>query len=223
MVSQSAILLDVVDATNRQYRAREARATCAPGKQTRAVCALHVKCRMRYKCRDDSRRACNHSAFWGRACRAETGRSGASRCFREKVQLREYRGKVVVLNFWATWCGPCREEMPMMVEAAKTWAPKGIAFIAISLDDSKTKKDIPAFVSKYGVSFPVWTGANADDLQKLRMGDGVPDTAFVDAEGVIRFRVLGEIRRAELDERLAALTGAGAGTAPAELVNHMNN
>jgi thiol-disulfide isomerase/thioredoxin len=136
----------------------------------------------------------------------------------KKVQLRDYRGKSVVLNFWATWCVPCREEMPMMVEAAKTWTARGITFIAISLDDEKTKKDIPAFVAKYGVTFPVWVGATADTLDKLHMGEGVPDTAFIDSTGVIRFRVLGEIGREELEERLAALTGSGH---PAELVNHM--
>jgi thiol-disulfide isomerase/thioredoxin len=135
-----------------------------------------------------------------------------------KVQLRDYRGKNVVLNLWATWCVPCREEMPMMVEAAKIWIPRGITFIAVSLDDEKTKKDIPAFATKYGVTFPVWAGGTADTLDKLRMGEGVPDTAFINAAGVIRFRVLGEIRREELEERLAALTGSGH---PAELVNHM--
>ena len=135
-----------------------------------------------------------------------------------KVQLRDYRGKSVVLNFWATWCVPCREEMPMMVEAAKSWTPRGVTFIAVSLDDEKTKKDIPAFVARYGITFPVWVGATAETLDKLRMGEGVPDTAFVDSAGAICFRVLGEIRREELEERLAALTGAGH---PAELVNHM--
>jgi cytochrome c biogenesis protein CcmG/thiol:disulfide interchange protein DsbE len=136
-----------------------------------------------------------------------------------KVQLRDYRRKKVVLNFWATWCVPCREEMPMLLEIAKTWSPRGVTFIAVSLDDEKTKKDIQSFITKYGVTFPVWIGGSADTLDKLHMGEGVPDTAFIDSTGVIRFRVLGEIRREELEERLAALT-SGAGN-PAELVNHM--
>ena len=138
-----------------------------------------------------------------------------------KVQLRDYRGAVLVLNFWATWCGPCREEMPMLAEAAKAWSAKGVTFIGVSLDEKKTQKDIPAFLAKYGVDFPVWTGATADDLTRLRMGDGVPDTAFLDASGAIRFRVLGEMRREELDERLAFMTGQKTAAAPAELVNHM--
>jgi thiol-disulfide isomerase/thioredoxin len=99
----------------------------------------------------------------------------------KKVQLRDCRGKIVVLNSWATCCGPCREEMPMIVAAEKTWRPKGVVFLAVSLDDSKTRKDIPAFVERYHVGFPVWTGASAEELDKLHMGQGVPDTAFFDA------------------------------------------
>src|SRR5947207_139308 len=84
-----------------------------------------------------------------------------------KVSLRDLRGKIVVLNFWATWCGPCNEEMPMIVEIEKEYRGRGVLFIAASLDDSKTRSRIPEFVSKYQVGFPVWYGATGDDLAKL--------------------------------------------------------
>jgi thiol-disulfide isomerase/thioredoxin len=139
----------------------------------------------------------------------------------KKVQLRAQRGKIVVLNFWATWCVPCREEMPMLVEAAKTWAPKGVTFIAISLDEPKTRKNIPAFIERYQIDFAVWSGASSDDLDKLRMGQGVPDTAFLDENGVVAARVLGQIRRPEVDERLSWLTGDRKSAPPAALIRHM--
>jgi thiol-disulfide isomerase/thioredoxin len=138
-----------------------------------------------------------------------------------KVQLRDYRGKLVVLNFWATWCGPCREELPMLVDAEKTWAAKGVTFIAVSLDDSKTASDVSGFITRFHVKFPVWVGASTDDLDRLRLGQGVPDTAFVDENGVITARVLGEIRREELEQQLNWLTSDRKAQAPPELVNHM--
>ncbi len=139
----------------------------------------------------------------------------------KKIRLSDYRGKIVVVNFWATWCAPCREEMPMLVEAEKLWVGKGIAFIAVSLDDDKSKKNIPAFIDQYHVSFPVLTGASSDDLDKLHLGSGVPDTAFVNESGVIIARVLGEIHRNELEDRLAWLTSDRQSQPPPPLVNHM--
>jgi thiol-disulfide isomerase/thioredoxin len=139
----------------------------------------------------------------------------------KKVQLSNYRGKIVVLNFWATWCGPCREEMPMLVKAGKIWAAKGVTFIAVSLDDDKTKDEIPSFISRYHVDYPVWTGATSDELDRFHMGQGVPDTAFVDEDGAVIARVLGEIKREELDQRLEWLTGDRKSPPPAAVVHHM--
>jgi thiol-disulfide isomerase/thioredoxin len=138
-----------------------------------------------------------------------------------KVHLHDYRGKIVVLNFWATWCAPCRQEMPMLVEAEKTWGPKGIAFVGVSLDDSGTKKKIPAFVQQFQIGFPVWVGATPDQLTRLKMGNAVPDTAFVDEQGVIFARIRGQMQRVELDERLSWITGDRGKPAPEGLITHL--
>ena len=76
----------------------------------------------------------------------------------QKVRLRDLRGKPVVLNFWATWCVPCNDEMPMLVEMEKAYAARGVVFIGASLDDAKTKAKIPAFVAEHRIGFPglVW-------------------------------------------------------------------
>jgi thiol-disulfide isomerase/thioredoxin len=139
----------------------------------------------------------------------------------KKVHLKDYRARIVVLNFWATWCAPCKDEMPMFVEIEKEWASKGVVFIGASLDDKKTVKAIPEFVQKYRIDFPVWTGVTADDLDKLKMGEAVPDTAFIDESGVIVSRVQGEIKKTELIERLAWLTGDRKGPAPQALVRNL--
>jgi len=139
----------------------------------------------------------------------------------KKVHLKDYRGKIVVLNFWATWCGPCKDEMPMFVEVEKAWTPKGVVFIGASLDDKKTVSAIPEFIRKYKIDFPVWTGTTGDDLEKLKMGQAVPDTAFIDESGVIISRVQGEIKKGELLERLEWLCGDKKGPAPLALVHNL--
>ncbi len=139
-----------------------------------------------------------------------------------RVRLSDYRGKVVVLNFWATWCGPCNAEMPALVELEKTYGARGVVFIGASLDDAKTKPQIPAFVSKYQVTFPIWVGATGDDLDKLAMGPAVPATAFLDPEGRIVSRIQGQFRDAEVKQRLEWLTGPRTGPAPPALVKHLD-
>ena len=138
-----------------------------------------------------------------------------------KVRLSDLRGKPVVLNFWATWCGPCKAEMPMLVDLEKQYAARGVVFIGASLDDAKTRDRIPAFLSEHKIGFPVWYGATGDDLDQLKLGDAVPATAFVDAEGRIVARILGQARLEEVKERLEWLTGARTEPAPLALVKHL--
>ena len=138
-----------------------------------------------------------------------------------KVRLRDLRGKPVVLNFWATWCGPCNSEMPMLVEMEKQYAARGVLFIGASMDDAKTRAKVPAFVAEHKIAFPVWYGATADDLDELKLGDLVPATAFLDAGGHVVSRILGQARPEEVRERLDWLTGDRSGPAPQALVKHL--
>lgn len=139
----------------------------------------------------------------------------------EKAQLRDLRGKPVVLNFWATWCGPCQDEMPLLAQAAKEYGPRGVVFVGVSLDEKKSRATIPAFLAQHGITFPVWLGGTAGDLARLKLGEAVPATAFIDAEGRIIARVSGEIRASELHERLEWLVGNRTGPAPAPQVIHL--
>jgi thiol-disulfide isomerase/thioredoxin len=141
----------------------------------------------------------------------------------ERVRLSDYRGKVVVLNFWATWCAPCRDEMPMLVEMEKEYGSRGVVFVGANLDDARTSRQIPDYLARFGIKYPVWYGATGDDVARLGLGGAVPDTAFLDQEGRIVARVLGEIRRREVKERLDWLLGDWTGPAPEALVKHLVN
>ena len=108
----------------------------------------------------------------------------------------------------------------MLVEAEKEYASRGVVFIAASLDDRQTKPKIPEFLEQFKISFPVWLGASTMDLEDLKLGEALPATAFLDREGRIVARVLGQVPKNELYERLDWLTGDRKGKAPNPLVRH---
>ncbi len=138
----------------------------------------------------------------------------------KRFALQSLRGQVVVLNFWATWCGPCSAEMPMLVQTAQQYNGQPIVFLGASVDDSTTRKNIPAFLDRYHVRYTILTGASADDVKKLKLGIAVPATAFIDTSGIIRFRILGQMRPGELQERIDWLLH-GDTPAPLPLVIHL--
>ena len=105
-------------------------------------------------------------------------------------RLSEFRGKVVFLNFWATWCKPCREEMPSMEILNKNFEKDGLVILAVSIDRVTTTKDIPPFVKGMNLTFPVLIDSwGRTDKPYKRMG--VPETFIIDQEGIIREIVIG--------------------------------
>ena len=116
---------------------------------------------------------------------------------------------------------PCRAEMPAFVEAAKQYVPRGVVFVAASLDDKETRPKIPSFIDEFRVDFPVWTGASTMDLEDLKLGTALPATIFLDERGRIVSRVLGQISEKELHERLEWFTGDRKGPPPSPLVRNV--
>jgi peroxiredoxin len=106
------------------------------------------------------------------------------------IRLSDYRGKVVFLNFWATWCKPCREEMPSMEVLYKNFEKDGLVILAVSIDRVTTKKEIPPFVKSLNLTFPVLVDSwgQTDKRYKLM---GVPETYIIDREGTLREKVIG--------------------------------
>ena len=106
------------------------------------------------------------------------------------VRLSDYRGKVVFLNFWATWCKPCQEEMPSMEVLYKNFEKDGLVMLAVSIDRVTTKKDIPPFVKNMNLTFPVLVDSwgQTDKRYKLM---GVPETYIIDQDGILREKIIG--------------------------------
>ena len=105
-------------------------------------------------------------------------------------RLSDFRGKVVFLNFWATWCKPCREEMPSMEVLHKNFEKDGLVILAVSIDRVTTTKDIPPFIKGMNLTFPVLIDSwGKTDKPYKRMG--VPETFIIDQQGVIREIVIG--------------------------------
>ncbi len=105
-------------------------------------------------------------------------------------RLSDHRGKVVLLNFWATWCKPCKEEMPSMQVLWENLKNQDFVMLAVSMDRVTTTKDIPPFVESLKLSFPILTDSwgQTDKRYKLM---GVPETYIIDQNGMLREKVIG--------------------------------
>ncbi|HET9839135.1 MAG TPA: TlpA disulfide reductase family protein [Candidatus Angelobacter sp.] len=122
-------------------------------------------------------------------------------------KLEAYRGKPVVLNFWATWCVPCATEMPLLNEMQVRYNGK-IVFIAASVDDDDMKTAVQSFIRKHrGGALTVMMGASLDNLNDFRLKQVMPGTVFIDGDGNIVDRLSGALKRPDLEERLKKLAG----------------
>ncbi len=104
--------------------------------------------------------------------------------------LTDYRGDVVVLNIWATWCGPCRTEMPSMEALHTALAPKGLKIVAVSVDDAGEAQKIRDFVKDFQLTFEVLHDTSGS-IQSIYRSTGVPETIVIDRAGVIRKKMIG--------------------------------
>ena len=122
-----------------------------------------------------------------------------------KQKLSSLRGRIVVLNFWATYCLPCREEMPALATIQNRYGPYGVQVIGAAADLVDDKRDVLEFIKKTKVNFPVWLEATNVDLQRFTLGPALPGTAIIDREGKIVWTKKKAVTAAELRAQLDAL------------------
>ena len=127
------------------------------------------------------------------------------------VALKQFRGKVVIVDFWGTWCPPCRKEIPHFIALNKKYKKKGLAIVGINYErgaKSTWKGKIESFIAKNGVNYPCLMGDRATSAQvKLR---GYPTTLFIDRKGVVRLKLVGYQAMPKLESIVEALLKEGA-------------
>ncbi|RDY70138.1 MULTISPECIES: thiol-disulfide oxidoreductase ResA [Halobacillus] len=117
----------------------------------------------------------------------------------ETVQLSDLRGKGVMVNFWATYCKPCKDEMPYMEELYPEYKEKGVEILAVNLDS--TELVVENFVNEYNLTFPILQDKNGEVMDLYNIGP-IPSTLFINPEGEIEEQVIGPLTLDKLEGHL---------------------
>lgn len=102
--------------------------------------------------------------------------------------LADYRGRPVLLNIWATWCAPCRAEMPSIERLQRTYGPRGLKVVAVSIDDAGSEAGIRQFARDMGLTFEILHDSTGQ-IQHAYATTGVPETVIIGRDGVIRKKI----------------------------------
>lgn len=125
-----------------------------------------------------------------------------------KYTLNQWQGKIRVVNFWATWCPPCREEIPMFMRAQKNWSARGVQFVGIAIDSAD---EVRPFAARLKINYPLLLAEEQGPALMAALGNNagvLPYTLVLDDRGRVLQRHGGEVSAAQLDSWLKAATAA---------------
>jgi thiol-disulfide isomerase/thioredoxin len=136
----------------------------------------------------------------------------------DSISLDSLRGDVVLLNIWATWCHPCREEIPVLEALHERHASSGLRVVGVSIDSPGEEARVTSFANNIGMTYPVWYDSD-DRISTVYQAIGVPSTYLIDRHGILRWRRLGQLRSGDpgLTRELAAALGEPADSVPTQL------
>ncbi len=116
------------------------------------------------------------------------------------VKLSDLRGKAVVLNFWATWCPPCKAEIPWFIELQKRYGAQGLQIVGVNMDDGD-QNDVQKFAAENSINYPILLGK--DKVAEQYGGiEYLPTTFYIDRSGVVMDRVFGQPERTEIEQKV---------------------
>ncbi len=120
------------------------------------------------------------------------------------VKLADLKGKVILLNFWATWCGPCLKEIPSFVEMQRDLQAKGFQVVGVSVDDPP--EVLPPFAKRFEINYPLLVGSEREDLQQAYGGIfGIPISFVISREGKVCRRQIGPASREQFESWITPL------------------
>jgi len=121
----------------------------------------------------------------------------------QSISLNDLKGKPVLVNFWATWCGPCVSEMPYIQEIYGEWSGKGLVVLAINIGDSSSEAE--QFLQNHNLSLPVLLDTNKAVARRYNIR-GIPTTFFIDKDGIIQEKIIGAFPNKEaIENRLSKI------------------
>ena len=121
----------------------------------------------------------------------------------QTLSLGNQQGKPVLINFWATWCSPCRGEMPYIQEIYEEWSDKGLVVLTINMGESSST--VEEFMQSYNLSFTVLLDTRQDVAQRYNI-TGIPTTFFVDKDGIIQDKLIGAFQnKTQIENRLSKI------------------
>lgn len=129
----------------------------------------------------------------------------------DSVSTTALTGKVVLLNVWATWCAPCREEIPFLQTLYERHKGDGLEIIGVSVDARGQEETIHGFVKDFGMTYPIWRDPD-ERVQSLYVALGVPASYIIDRRGILRWRRLGIVRESDSTFSQALANALNGGT-----------
>lgn len=136
--------------------------------------------------------------------------------FGSEQRLSTLKGRIVVLNFWATYCIPCRKEMPDLAAIQNEYAALGVQVIGASTDEPESRADVLKFVKETKVNFPIWLGATTTDMIKFGLGAALPGTVIIGRDGRIVRVISGVVNQADLKKQIDSMLATAEKTAAKE-------